>query len=68
MLNPEKIKIRHSSKVEGDIGLIRIEEKVNQFLIEKINGAVEKNSPFVTSMEKAPPEIMLEIEKNYVYK
>ena len=44
-LNAEKIKIRHSSKVKDDIGLITIEEKDNQFLIEKIIGAVEKYNP-----------------------
>ena len=47
-----KIKIRHSSKVKDDIGLIKIEEKDNQFLIEKIIDRVEKNNPFVISMEK----------------
>ena len=49
-LNAEKIKIRHSSKVKDDIGLIKMEEKDNQFLIEKIIGAVEKNSPYKISM------------------
>ena len=44
-LNAEKIKIRHLSKVKDDIGLIKMEEKGNQFLIEKIIVAVEKKQP-----------------------
>ena len=48
----------HSSKVKNNIGLIKIEEKDNQFFIEKIIGAVEKNNPYRISMEKTP-EIML---------
>ena len=39
-LNAEKIKTNHSSKLKDDIGLIKIEEKANQFLIEKIIGAI----------------------------
>ena len=50
-LNAEKIKTNHSSKLKDDIGLIKIEEKANQFLIEKIIGAVEKK-PYVVSMEE----------------
>ena len=41
----KKNKIRHSSKVKDDIGLIKIEEKDNQYLIEKIIGTVEKKQP-----------------------
>ena len=62
--NAEKIKIRHSSEVKDDIGLIKIEEKDNQFLIEKNIGAVEKSKPYVISMEKNL-EIKLEIKKIY---
>ena len=50
-LNAEKIKTNHSSKLKDDIGLIKIEEKANQFLIEKVIGAVEKK-PYVVSMEE----------------
>ena len=50
-LNAEKIKTNHSSKLKDDSGLIKIEEKANQFLIEKIIGAVEKK-PYVVSMEE----------------
>ena len=50
-LNAEKIKTNYSSKLKDDIGLIKIEEKANQFLIEKIIGAVEKK-PYVVSMEE----------------
>ena len=60
----KKLKLKYSSKLKYDIGLIKIEEKHNQFLIEKIIGAVEKNNLHAISMEKTP-EIMLEIEKNY---
>ena len=63
-LNAEKIKIRHSSKVKDDIGLIKTEEKHNQFLIEKITVAVEKSNLYLISMEKKA-KIMLEIKKNY---
>ena len=44
-LNTEKIKIRYLSKVKDDIDVIKTEEKGNQFLIEKIVGAVEKKQP-----------------------
>ena len=50
-INAEKIKTNHSLKLKDDIGLIKIEEKANQFLIEKIIGAVEKKS-YVVSMEE----------------
>ena len=60
----KKLKLKYSSKVKYVIGLIKIEEKHNHFLIEKIIGAVEKNTLHAISMEKTP-EIMLEIEKNY---
>ena len=43
-LNAEKIKIRPSSKVKDDIGLIKTEEKDNQFLKGKTIGAVEKTT------------------------
>ena len=43
-LNTEKIKIRYLSKVKDDIDVIKTEEKGNQFLIEKIVGAVEKKT------------------------
>ena len=43
-LNTEKIKIRYLSKVKDDIDVIKTEEKGNQFLIEKIVGAVEKET------------------------
>ena len=48
----KKNKIRHSSKVKDDIGLIKIEEKDNQYLIEKIIGTVEKNNLYVISANK----------------
>ena len=51
-LNAEKNKISHSPKVKQDNELIKIEEKDNQFLIEKIIGAVEKTKPYEISMEK----------------
>ena len=51
-LNAEKNKISHSPKVKQDNDLIKIEEKDNQFLIEKIIGAVEKTKPYEISMEK----------------
>ena len=41
----KKIKTRHLSKVKDDIGMIKMEEKGNQFLIEKIIVAVEKKQP-----------------------
>ena len=40
--------------------MIKNEEKDNQFLIEKIVGAVEKNNPYVISMEEKL-EIMFEL-------
>ena len=43
------LKTRHSSKVKDDIGLIKTEEKDNQYLIEKIIGTVEKNNLYVIS-------------------
>ena len=43
----KKTKFRHSSKIKDDIDLIKIEVRDNQFLIEKIIDAVEKNNPFV---------------------
>ena len=52
-LNAKKnLKTRHSSKVKDDIGLIKIEEKDNQYLIEKIIGTVEKNNLYVISGNK----------------
>ena len=48
----KKNKIRHSSKVKDDIGLIKIEEKDNQYLIEKIIGTVERNNLYVISGNK----------------
>ena len=48
----KKNKIRHSSRVKDDIGLIKIEEKDNQYLIEKIIGTVEKNNLYVISGNK----------------
>ena len=40
--------------------MIKNEEKDNQFVIEKIVGAVEKNIPYVISMEEKL-EIMFEL-------
>ena len=60
------MKIRHLSRVKDDISLTKTEEKDNQLLIEKIIGAIKKNNPYVISMGKKSPEIMLEIEKNYI--
>ena len=65
-LNAEKIKIRHSSKVKDDIGLIKMEENDNQFLTEKIIRAVEKNSPYKISMEKNR-KLCLKLKKTIGY-
>ena len=43
-LDAEKIKIKHSSAVKDDVGLIGIEKKDNQFLIEKIISEIEKTN------------------------
>ena len=64
--NAEKLKIEHLSRVKDDISLTKTEEKDNQLLIEKTIGTVKKNNPYVISMGKKAPEIMLEIEKNYI--
>ena len=63
-LNVEKIKIRHSSKVKDDTGVIKTEEKKQPIFERKIIGVVGKNNPYVIRMGKTP-EIMLELEKNY---
>ena len=44
-LNAEKIKIKRLPFVKDDVGLIKIEEKGKQFLIEKNISAVEKKQP-----------------------
>ena len=52
-LNAEKIKIKHSPFVKDDVGLIKIEEKGKQFLIEKIISAVEKNNLYTINAKNA---------------
>ena len=63
-MGAEKILIRHTSKIRGEIGLHKIEEKDKQFLIEKIIAKIENKNPYEIKAEKEP-EIMLEIEKKY---
>ena len=64
--NAEKIRIRHSSKVKDDIGLIKIEEKDNQFLVKKIICAVEKNNTHVIIMKKTL-KLCLKLKKTIGY-
>ena len=63
-MGAEKFLIRHTSKIRGEIGLQKIEEKDKQFLIEKIIAKIENKNPYEIKTEKEP-EIMLEIEKEY---
>ena len=63
-LGAENILIRHTSKVKGEVGLQKIEEKDKQFLIEKLIYEIEKKNPNTAEIEKKP-EILFEIEKNH---
>ena len=63
-MGAEKILIRHTSKIRGEIGLQKIDEKDKQFLIEKIIAKIENKNSCEIKAEKEL-EIMLEIEKKY---
>ena len=62
----KKLKLKYSSKVKYDFGPIKIEEKHNQFLIEKIIGVVEKNTLNAISMEK-PLKLCLKLKRTIGY-
>ena len=51
-LGVEKIKIRHSSTVKEDAGVLEIQKKVAQFLIEKIIGDTERSNPYNLNVKK----------------
>ena len=55
--------IKHTSKVKDSIGLKKIEERDQQFLIEKVIPSVEFKNPQENSIEKKP-EIIETVQNN----
>ena len=56
--------IKYNLKVKDSIVLKKIEERDQQFLVEKIIHAVEFKNPFENYIEKKP-EIIETVENNY---
>ena len=60
----KKQTIKHTSKVKDSIGLKKIEERDQQFFIEKIIQSVAFKNPYENYIEKKP-EIIETVENNY---
>ena len=58
--------IKYTLKVKDSIGLKKIEERDQQFLVEKIIHAVEFKNPYENYIEKKP-EIIETVENNFKY-
>ena len=56
--------IKHTLKVKDSIGLKKIEERLGQFLVEKIIDTVEFKKSYENSIEKNP-EIIDTVQNNY---
>ena len=58
--------IKYTLKVKDSIGLKKIEERDQQFFVEKIIHAVEFKNPYENYIEKKP-EIIETVENNFKY-
>ena len=56
--------IKHTQKLKDSIGLKKIEERNEQFLVEKIIHSIEFQNPYTNSVEQKP-EIIDIVETNY---
>ena len=56
--------IKHTLKVKESIGLKKIEERDQKFLVEKIIHAVDFENRYESSIDKKP-EIIETVENNY---
>ena len=56
--------IKHTQKLKDSIGLKKIEERNEQFLVEKIIHSIEFQNPYTNSVEQKP-EIIDTVETNY---